>query len=148
MMMQPRSRKQARNRRILLVHLPVRQNQNRRARFDRLACRFEQILERAAHAFAALGNLEAHRKGDRTEAGYRDVVQLRKIVVIHDRRKDLDHPATLGPGLRQTLLRPSRVSMRNILPDCKRPLSRMFSAGISSTPTSDAITTSPSFVTQ
>ena len=47
-----------------------------------------------------------------------------------------------------SMMRPCSISTKNIFPGCKRPFRSMFSAGKSRTPTSDARTTSPSFVTQ
>jgi hypothetical protein len=43
---------------------------------------------------------------------------------------------------------PSRVSIRNILPGCSRPLATTLAGSTSITPTSDAITTRSSSVTQ
>ena len=45
-------------------------------------------------------------------------------------------------------MRPSRVSIRNILPGCNRPLLTTLAGSMSITPTSDAITTRSSSVTQ
>ena len=45
-------------------------------------------------------------------------------------------------------IRPCSVSTRNIRPGCRRSLSTMFSGGMSSTPTSDAMITRSSFVTK
>jgi hypothetical protein len=45
-------------------------------------------------------------------------------------------------------MRPCAVSTRNIRPGCSRPFCTMRAGSIGSTPTSDAMTTRPSSVTQ
>ena len=93
--MQSGGGKQARNRRMVFIDLAIRQNQDRCAGPDRVCCQLKQIVKRAAHALAAFSDSETHGKRDGAETGNRDVAQLRQIIVIHDRREDLDHPAAL-----------------------------------------------------
>ena len=54
--------------------------------------------------------------------------------------------ATSAPHLLVRTIRSCSCRARKIFPGCSRPLRRTFSAGMSSTPASDASTTQPSFV--
>ena len=72
-MMQACGGQQARDRRVILIDLPVGQNQNRCTGPYRQGCRFEEILQSAAHSLSAFGRFEAHRKRHGTEPVDRDV---------------------------------------------------------------------------
>src|SRR5215468_8490864 len=78
--MQPGSCKQARDWRVIFINQTIRQNQNGCTRSNRKGCRFEELLQSAAHTLSTCRCLEAHWKRDGLEALERDVAQFLEVV--------------------------------------------------------------------
>ena len=107
-MVDARRGQQARNRRELLAHAAIRQDQDRVARVDGVRRLRIQLVERSLQTGRAISGAEQHRERHRAESLQPDVPQLGQLAIVDDRVADADLPAALGLRTEQVALRTDR----------------------------------------
>ncbi len=101
-------REQRRNRRVLCVHAPIGQDDEGVALVD-CAVRFlEHAFERGFEPGNAVGDAVQRRDGLRLEAGHLDMADARDVLVVEDRRLQLQAAAAFLGRFEQVALRADR----------------------------------------